>query len=100
YTRVKDYWAKDLPVKIGTNNFDQLRFDYYGDPTIAFEAFKGDRVDLRMENSSKNWATGYDVPAVKDGRILREQLKTQNGQGMQSFAFNLRRDMFKDVRVR
>lgn len=100
YARVKDYWAKDLPVKIGMNNFDQMRFDYYGDPTIAFEAFKGDRVDLRMENSSKNWATGYDVPPVKDGRILREQLKTQNGQGMQSFAFNLRRDTFKDVRVR
>jgi microcin C transport system substrate-binding protein len=100
YRRVADYWAKDLPVKIGTANFDTLRFDYYGDPTIAFEAFKGDQVDLRMENSAKNWATGYKLPAVKDGRIKLEQLRTQNGAGMQSFAFNLRRDIFKDERVR
>ncbi|MCE9650619.1 MAG: extracellular solute-binding protein [Parvibaculum sp.] len=100
YERVKDYWAKDLPVKAGTANFDRLRFDYYGDPTIAFEAFRGDRVDFRLENSSKNWATGYNIPAVKDGRITREKLRTRNGAGMQSFAFNLRRDIFKDPRVR
>jgi len=100
YERVKDYWAKDLPVKVGSDNFDEIRFDYYGDPTIAFEAFKGDRVDLRLENSAKNWATGYDIPPVKDGRITLEKLRTQNGEGMQAFAFNLRRDIFKDVRVR
>ena len=100
YARVKDYWAKDLPAKIGTSNFDTMRFDYYGDPTIAFEAFKGDQVDYRGENSAKNWATGYDIPPVKDGRIEREQLRTQTGAGMQSFAFNLRRAMFNDARVR
>lgn len=100
YERVKDYWARNLPVKIGTANFDTLRFDYYGDPTVAFEAFKGDQVDLRRENSAKNWATGYDIPAVKDGRIRREQLRLRSGAGMQSFAFNLRRDVFKDPRVR
>ncbi|HEX7776837.1 MAG TPA: extracellular solute-binding protein, partial [Parvibaculum sp.] len=100
YERVKDYWAKDLPVKIGTNNFDRVRFDYYGDPTIAFEAFKGNQVDFRRENSSKNWAIAYDIPPVKDGRIKREQLRTANGSGMQSFAFNLRRDIFQDERVR
>jgi microcin C transport system substrate-binding protein len=100
YERVKDYWAKDLPVKIGTANFGTMRFDYYGDPTVAFEAFKGDQVDLRLENSAKNWATGYNIPAVKDGRIVLEKLRTQNGAGMQSFAFNLRRDIFKDERVR
>lgn len=100
YVRVKDYWAKDLPVKIGTGNFDQMRFDYYGDPTVAFEAFKSGQTDLHMESSSKNWATGYDIPAVKDGRIIREELPTQNGQGMQGFAFNLRRAVFKDQRVR
>ena len=100
YERVKEYWAQDLPVKIGSDNFDEIRFDYYGDPTIAFEAFKGNRVDFRRENSSKNWATGYDVPPVKDGRILREELHTENGQGMQAFAFNLRRDIFQDARVR
>jgi microcin C transport system substrate-binding protein len=100
YERVKDYWGKDLPVNVGANNFDKQRYEFYGDPTIAFEAFKGDRADFRLENSSKNWATGYDIPAVKDGRIKLEQLKTSNGQGMQGFAFNLRRDKFKDVRVR
>lgn len=100
YERVKDYWGKDLPVNVGANNFDRLRFEFYGDPTIAFEAFKADRADYRRENSAKNWATGYDIAAVKDGRIKREELRTQEGQGMQGFAFNLRRDKFKDVRVR
>lgn len=100
YERVKDYWAKDLPVKIGTGNFDKIRFDYYGDPTVAFEAFKSGQSDLYMESSSKNWATSYDIPAVKDGRIIREQLPTHNGQGMQGFAFNLRRTIFQDLRVR
>lgn len=100
YERVKNYWAKDLPAKIGTANFDRMRFDYYGDPTIAFEAFKGNQVDFRVENSSKNWATAYNIPPVRDGRIKREQLRTANGAGMQSFAFNLRRDLFKDARVR
>lgn len=100
YERVKDYWARNLPAKIGTANFDRMRFDYFGDPTIAFEAFKGDQVDFRLENSSKNWAISYDIPPVKDGRITREMLPTANGAGMQSFAFNLRRDLFKDERVR
>jgi microcin C transport system substrate-binding protein len=100
YERVKNYWAKDMPAKIGTANFDRIRFDYYGDPTIAFAAFKGDQVDFRVENSSKNWATAYNIPPVNDGRIKREQLRTANGAGMQSFAFNLRRDLFKDARVR
>lgn len=100
YERVKDYWAKDLPVKIGTDNFDRLRFDYYGDPTVAQEAFKADQVDFRLENSAKAWATAYDFPAVKDGRIKREQIRTRNPAGMQGFAFNLRRDIFQDERVR
>ncbi|MDR3500054.1 MAG: extracellular solute-binding protein [Parvibaculum sp.] len=100
YERVKDYWARNLPAKIGTANFDRMRFDYFGDPTIAFEAFKGDQVDFRLENSSKNWAISYDIPPVKDGRIVREMLPKANGAGMQSFAFNLRRDLFKDERVR
>ncbi|KAB7742853.1 ABC transporter substrate-binding protein [Parvibaculum sedimenti] len=100
YERVKDYWAKDLPVKRGTNNFDRLRFDYYGDPVVAFQAFKADQVDLRIETSAKNWATGYDFPAAKDGRVKREEIRMRNPAGMQSFAFNLRRDMFQDERVR
>ncbi|HUD51094.1 extracellular solute-binding protein [Parvibaculum sp.] len=100
YERVKDYWAKDLPAKVGTNNFDRLRFDYYGDPTVAFQAFKADQVDFRIESSAKSWATGYDFPAIRDGRVKREQIRTHNPSGMQGFAFNLRRDVFKDERVR
>ena len=100
YERVKDYWASDLPVKIGTDNFDRVRFDYYGDPTIALEAFKADRVDFRLENSAKAWATAYDIAAVKDGRIKIEKIRTQNAAGMQGFAFNIRREMFRDARVR
>jgi len=100
YERVKDYWAKDLPVKIGTANFDRLRFDYYGDPVVALQAFKADQVDLRIESSAKNWATAYTFPAVKDGRVKLEEIRTHNSEGMQGFAFNLRRDLFKDERVR
>jgi microcin C transport system substrate-binding protein len=100
YERVKDYWAKDLPVKVGTENFDRIRYDYYGDPTVAFEAFKADQVDFRVENSSKNWATGYNIPAVKDGRIKLEEIPTRTPAGMQGFAFNLRRPVFQDERVR
>ncbi|MDO8290385.1 MAG: extracellular solute-binding protein [Parvibaculum sp.] len=100
YERVKDYWAKDLPVKIGTNNFDRMSFVYYLDPEVALVAFTGDRADFRLENSAKNWATRYNIPPVKDGRIKLEKLRTQNSQGMQGFAFNMRRDKFKDARVR
>ena len=100
YERVKDYWAKDLPVKVGSDNFDRLRYEYYGDPTIALEAFKADRVDLRIENSAKNWATAYDFPAVRNGSVKREEIRTRMPAGMQGFAFNLRRDIFKDPRVR
>jgi len=100
FERVKDYWAKDLPVKIGTNNFDRVRFDYYLDPEVALVAFTGDRADIRLENSAKNWATRYNIPPVKDGRIKLENLRTKNGDGMQAFVFNIRRDVFKDERVR
>ncbi len=100
YERVKDYWAKDLPVKIGTANFDRIRFDYFGDPTVALQAFKADQVDFRIESSAKNWATAYDFPAAKDGRVKREEIRTRQSDGMQGFAFNLRREMFRDPRVR
>ena len=100
YERVKNYWAKDLPVNVGTNNFDRIRIEYFKDPTVALEAFKTGRVDFRMESSAKNWATAYDFSAVKDGRVKLEKIDTKNNQGMQGFAFNLRRDKFKDPRVR
>ncbi|MFL9825477.1 extracellular solute-binding protein [Rhodoplanes sp. SY1] len=98
--RVKDHWAKDLPVSIGRDNFDELRYEYFRDTTVALEAFKGDAVDWRTENSAKDWATAYDFPAVKDGRVIREEFPIRSSGGMQAFAFNIRRDKFKDPNVR
>jgi microcin C transport system substrate-binding protein len=98
--RVKDYWAKDLAVNLGTNNFDEIQYLYFATPIVAFEAFKGDQYDVQIESSSKQWATGYEFPAVKDGRVLKEKLPKHNTQGMQGFVINTRRDKLKDVRVR
>ena len=100
YERVKDYWAKDLNVNIGRDNFDELRFEYFRDSTVALEAFKADTVDWRSENSAKNWATAYDFPAVRDKRVLLEEFPERNRGIMQAFAFNSRREKFKDPRVR
>ena len=72
YERVKDYWAKDLNVNVGRDNFDEVRYEYFRDPTIALEAFKADHVDWRIENSAKNWAMAYDFSAVKDKRVVLE----------------------------
>ena len=66
--RVPDYWGKDLPINAGQNNFDTMRYDYYRDDTVALEAFKAGAYDIRVESSAKNWATNYEIPAVKDGR--------------------------------
>jgi microcin C transport system substrate-binding protein len=98
--RVEDYWGKDLPVNVGQNNFDEIEYIFFRDANVQFEAFKGDQYDYRLENSSKNWATGYDFPAVKNGRCLKEEITLKQAEGMQSFAFNLRREKFQDVRLR
>jgi microcin C transport system substrate-binding protein len=98
--RVADYWGKDLPVAVGTDNFDEIEYIYFRDANVAFEAFKSDQFDWRTENSSKMWATGYDFPAVKQGRVVQEKIQLKQVQGMQGWAFNLRRDKFKDARVR
>jgi len=100
YEKVADYWGKDVNVTIGTRNFQQLRYEYFRDSTVALEAFKGDQVDWRTENSAKNWATSYDFPAVRDKRVVLEEFPISNVGVMQSFAFNIRRDKFKDARVR
>ncbi len=100
YERVKDYWGKDLNVNIGRDNFDEIRFEYFRDSTVAIEAFKGDVVDWRAENSAKNWATAYDFPAVKDKRIILEEFPERDRGIMQAFAFNTRLDKFKDARLR
>lgn len=98
--RVKDYWGASLPVNIGTNNFDEMRYEYFRDTTVQLEGLKGDQYDFRLENSAKNWATAYDFPAVKDGRVIREEFAERASGRMQAFAMNLRREKFKDQRVR
>jgi microcin C transport system substrate-binding protein len=100
YERVADYWGKDLNVSIGTNNFQQVRFEYYRDSTVSLEAFKGDQIDWRSESSAKNWATAYDFPALRDKKVVKEEFPVTNIGVMQAFAFNIRRDKFKDPRVR
>ena len=100
FERVKDYWGKDLPVCVGQNNFDEIRYEYFRDPTTAIEALKGDQVDWREESNARAWATAYDFPAVKDNRFILEEFPINNVGRMQGFVLNLRRDKFKDVRVR
>jgi microcin C transport system substrate-binding protein len=100
YERVKDYWGKDLPINKGFYNFDRLSTDYYRDNTVALEALKAGAFDFWQEMAAKNWATAYDVPAVRQGRLIKEEIANGNPQGMQGFIFNLRKPMFQDVRVR
>ena len=100
YERVKDYWAKDLPVNRGQYNFDVMTTDYYRDNTVALEALKAGQFDYWLEISAKNWATAYDTPAVRDGRLRREEIPNANPTGMQGFIFNLRRPLFQDPKVR
>lgn len=100
FARVKDYWAQDLPVKKGFHNFDRIVVDYYRDTGVALEAFKAGQFDFNEEVSARNWATGYDSPALRDGRIIKEEIPNQNTQGMQGFVFNLRKPYFEDPRVR
>ena len=91
YGRIADYWGRDLPVNVGSFNLDELRFDYFRDFDVEFEAFKAGAIDWRTENTAKNWATGYDFPAVLDKQVLREEFQIRNMGVMQAFAFNLRR---------
>ena len=100
YQRDENYWGKDLPVNRGLNNIGRLRYDYYRDVTVALEAFKAGAYDLRLENSAKQWATGYDFPALAKGLVKKETFVNQMPSGMQGFAFNLRRPLFQDARVR
>ncbi|MDR4308046.1 ABC transporter substrate-binding protein [Chelatococcus sambhunathii] len=100
YERVPDYWAAKLPVRIGTNNFGEMRYEYFRDMTVLVEGFKGDQFDYREENSAKNWATAYQFPAVSEKRVLLEKFKDSQSGRMQAYAFNMRRDKFKDWRVR
>jgi microcin C transport system substrate-binding protein len=100
YEKAGDYWGKDLNVIVGTRNFQQIRYEYFRDLTVALEAFKGDQLDWRFENSAKDWASSYDFPAVREKRVVREEFPIRDRGTMQAFAFNIRRDKFMDARVR
>jgi microcin C transport system substrate-binding protein len=100
YERRKDYWAKDLPVNRGRYNFDEIRFDYYRDRNVELEAIKSGQLDFREEFTSVNWATGYDIAAVKEGRLIKATLPDDRPSGAQGFFINTREDKFKDIRVR
>jgi microcin C transport system substrate-binding protein len=100
YRRRADYWAAELSVNRGQNNFASIRFDYYRDMDVAVEALKADAYDIRIENIAKKWATAYDIPDVREGRLRKELLPHQRNQGVQGFGFNLRRELFRDRRVR
>ena len=100
YERVPDYWGKDLPVNVGRDNFDEIRIEFFRDTTVALEAFKADQMDWRIEPSAKNWATAYDFPAVREKRVVLEEFPIRSMGVMQAFAFNIRREKFKDARLR
>ncbi|HCN98029.1 MAG TPA: ABC transporter substrate-binding protein [Leclercia sp.] len=100
YSRVKDYWAANLPVNRGRWNFDTLRYDYYLDDNVAFEAFKAGAFDMRVESSAKNWATRYTGKNFDRGFIVKEALKNDSAQDTRWLAFNIQRPVFSDRRVR
>ncbi len=100
YERVADYWGADVPVMRGRYNYDEVRYVYFRDPNVALEALKAGEFDLRIENSSRFWATGYTGPAVERGLIRKEAIPREGGAGMQGFVYNLRRPIFKNRALR
>jgi microcin C transport system substrate-binding protein len=100
YIKNPDYWAKDLPVRKGMFNFDRITYKYYKDSTIALEAFKAGEFDFFFENYSKRWARSHNGPYYESGEILKTELTHKNNAGMQGFAFNTRKELFSDLRVR
>jgi peptide/nickel transport system substrate-binding protein len=95
-----NYWAKDLPTRVGQFNFDEIDIEYFRDANSLFEAFAAGILDFREETNPARWAHGYDFQAIRDGRIIRESLPLGGPKGMEGFVFNLRRPLFTDIRVR
>src|SRR5205823_382007 len=100
YRKDPDYWGKDLPLSRGFWNFDEIRLDYYRDNSSAFEAFKKGLADIRIESDPGRWSTSYDFPAVRDGKVIRETIPQKTPAPATGFAFNTRRPLFQDLRVR
>jgi peptide/nickel transport system substrate-binding protein len=100
YKRNPDYWGKDLPIKRGFDNYDEIRIEFYRDASTMFEAFKKGLYDVNPEGDPTQWNTGYDFPALTAGRVVKETFKTGSPKGMSGFVFNTRRPIFADIRVR
>ncbi|MBI4031175.1 MAG: ABC transporter substrate-binding protein, partial [Proteobacteria bacterium] len=100
YVRNENWWGKDLPINKGRYNFNRISYEYYRDGDVALEAFLAGEYDVREENTAKLWATAYDAPAVKDGRIIKQEIQHERPQGMQGFLYNIRRPVFADRAVR
>lgn len=100
YVRDPNWWGKDLPFFKGFNNFDKIQYDYYRDSNVELEAFLSGEYDVKIENTAKLWATAYDTQAVKDGRIIKEEIANTSPAGMQGFVYNIRRPVFADKTVR
>ena len=100
YERVKDWWGADLPVARGQNNFDIVRFEYYRDRDVGFEGFSAESYLFREEFTSRFWATRYDFPAVRDGRVKRDEIPDDTPSGAQGWFINTRRQKFADPRLR
>lgn len=100
FERVKNWWAKDLPVVAGFYNFDIITVDYFRDMSVALEAFKAGQFDFNLEYSAKDWAKGYNCPALKEGKIIKKELDNHNIATIQGFIFNIRRPVFHDKKVR
>jgi microcin C transport system substrate-binding protein len=100
FERVPDYWGRNLPLAIGQNNFDRIRYEYFRDRQVAFEAFKSGMLTFQEEFTSRIWATGYDFPALSEGKVRKEALTRNEPTGSQGWYFNTRREMFQDARIR
>ena len=100
YTRVKNYWARTLPVQKGLKNFDRIRYDYYRNANVALEAFKSGHYDFIQESDLRRWKSSYQGPAFTKGRIKKAEMPHKRPLGIKGFVFNMRREIFKDRRVR
>jgi peptide/nickel transport system substrate-binding protein len=98
--RDENYWGKDVPSQRGLYNFDEIDIEYFRDGNALFEAFKAGLLDYRDETSTTRWTTSYDFPALREGRVVKEALRNRSPKGMEGFAFNLRRNLFRDIRLR
>lgn len=100
YERIKDWWAKDLPINAGRYNFDKITYQYYRDQNVALEAFFAGEYDVQQENVAKLWQSAYNAPPVLNGSIIKQEIANQRPVGMQAFIYNIRKPIFKDAKVR